>query len=123
MKYRINRITVYTIYILRYILICRRRRIRRSLKQCSSCSADAADTDARRATALSLHLISYHGLADHTTTPRPPPTDYDQWRAFASCACARVHDCCLAATVLPCVRVRVTFVSVCARSSVFLAPA
>jgi len=90
-------------------------------------AADAADSDTRRglATALSPHLISYHGTADHTTVPRPSANRsrvHDQWRAFVSrvCACARVHDCRLPAAVLPCVRVRVPcdVLSVCVRDRV-----
>jgi len=76
-------------------------------------------------TALSSHLISYHGTADHTIVPRPSarqPIIHDPWRAIASrvCACARVHDCCLTATVRPCVRVRVPcdVLSVCVRDRV-----
>jgi len=89
----------------------------------SAAAADTAATDTCRglASALSPHLICYHGIADHTTSPRTSASRLRPVACFASrvCECARVHDCSPPATVPPCVCVRVTFCQcVCATDCV-----
>lgn len=87
----------------------------------SSGAADAADTYTRRDRVITSPYQLSRTVANHTTTPRPSA---HLLRPVACvcvvclCPCPRLLPGCYR---LPCMRVRVTFVSVCARSSVFLA--